>query len=87
MFKDKKKLEIIKDLRKELVILKPDKGNGIVLIGTNDYYTAIKNLLSDESKFKEIHDDPTPARLSSIQRYLKNLNNRNELNDELFKNI
>ena len=87
MFKDKNKLEIIKNLRKELVILKPDKENGIVLIGTNDYYTAVENLFSDKSKFKEIHDDPTPARLSSIQRYLKKLNNRNELNDEVFKKI
>ena len=69
MFKDKKKLEIIKNLRKELVILKVDKGNGIVLIGTNDYYTVVKNLFSDKSKFKEIHDDPIPAHLSSIQRY------------------
>ena len=40
VFKHKKKLEVIKNLCKELVILKPDKGNGIVLIGTNDYYTT-----------------------------------------------
>ena len=57
------------------------------MIGTKNYYTAIKNLFSDKSKFKEIHDDPTPARLSSIQRYLNKLNNRNELNDEVFKKI
>ena len=44
VFKDRKKLEIIKKLRKELVILKLEKGNGIVLIGTNDYYTAVENL-------------------------------------------
>ena len=120
MFKDKKKLEVIKNLRKELVILKPDKGNRIALIGTNDYYTTVENLFSDKSKFKELHDDPTPARLSShnnlttarlsshdnptparlsshddptparlssIQRHLKKLNNRNELNDEVFKKI
>ena len=120
MFKDKKKLEVIKNLRKELVILKLDKGNRIVLIGTNDYYTTVENLFSDKSKFKELHDDPTPARLSShnnlttarlsshdnptparlsshddptparlssIQRHLKKLNNRNELNDEVFKKI
>ena len=66
VFKDKKKLEIIKNLRMELVILKPDKGNGIVLIGTNDYYTAVENLFSGKSKFKDIHDDSTPARFSSI---------------------
>ena len=68
-------------------IWKPDKGNRIVLIGTNDYYTAVENLFSDKSKFKEIYNNPTPARLSSIQRYLKKLNNRNELNDEVVKKI
>ena len=35
-FKDKKKLEIIKNFRKELVILKPDKGKGIVLLNAYD---------------------------------------------------
>ena len=44
--------------------------NGIVLIGINDYYAAVENLLSDKSKLKEIFDEPIPARLSSIQRYL-----------------
>ena len=38
-------------------------------------------------KFKEVHDDPTIARLSLVQRYLEKLSNRNELNDEVFKNI
>ena len=47
----------------------------------------VENLFSDKSEFKEIHDDPTPAHLSSIQRYLKKLNNINELNGEVFKKI
>ena len=86
VFRDKKKLEIIKNLREKLVILKPDKGNEVVLVRTIDYYSAVENLFLDKSKFK-IHDDPTPARLSSLQRYLKPLNNRNQLNDEVFKKI
>ena len=60
---------------------------GIVLIRTNDYYTTDENLFSDKSKFIEIHDNPTPACLSSIQSYQKKLNNRKELNDEVFKKI
>ena len=32
IFKDKKKINIIKNLRKDFILLKPDKGNGIVLI-------------------------------------------------------
>ena len=58
MFQDKKELEIIKNIRKKLVILKPDKGNEVVFIGTNDYYTAVENLFSDKNKFKEIHVNP-----------------------------
>ena len=84
-FKDKTKQEIIKNLRKELVILKPDKGNRVVLIRANDYYTAVEDLSSDKSKFLEIDEDPTPT--PSIQRYLKMLNNRNELNDEVFNKL
>ena len=38
VFKDKKKIQVIKKLRKYTVILKPDKGNGVVVINTTDYY-------------------------------------------------
>ena len=49
VYKDKKKLEFIKNLRKELVILKPDKGNGVVLVQSIAYYNAVENLFSDPS--------------------------------------
>ena len=68
IFKDKKKLDIIKNLRKELVILKPDKGNRIVSLNVNHY--------QDKLKFKQILENPTPSRLTSVQRYLKKLNKR-----------
>ena len=71
VYKDKRKLEIIKNLRKELVILKPDKGNGVVLVRTIDYYTVVENLFSDTSNFKQIYNYPTPTRLTSLQRYHK----------------
>ena len=66
--KGKKKLEIIKNLRKESAILKPDKGNGVVLVRTIDYCNAVENLFSDPSKYKQICNDPTPTRLTSLQR-------------------
>ena len=47
MFKDTRKLNIIKNLRKEVMILKPDKGNGIVLLDTNDYISSVQQLFSD----------------------------------------
>ena len=52
IFKDKKKLNIIKSLRQKLVIQKPDKGNVIVLLNVNDYYNGVENLFQDKLKFK-----------------------------------
>ena len=52
--KDIKKLEIMKYLRMGLVILKPEKGSGIVLNGTNDYYANVENLFLDKSRFKKL---------------------------------
>ena len=87
IFKDKKKINIIKNLRKDFVLLKPDKRNGIVLIKATEYYTSLEKLFSDKSKFKQIADDPTPTRLANLQKYLKQLNKRGELDDDTFKKI
>ena len=38
VFKDKKKIQVIKKLRKYAVILKPDESNGVVVINTTDYH-------------------------------------------------
>ena len=66
IFKDKKKLDIIKNLRKELVIVKPDKGNGMVLLDANDYYNGFEKSFQDKLKFIQILDDSTPSRLTSV---------------------
>ena len=34
---DAKRMKILKELRQKYAILKPDKGNGVVLININDY--------------------------------------------------
>ena len=73
IFKDKKKLDIIKNLRKELVIVKTDKGNGMVLLDANDYYNGFEKSFQDKLKFIQILDDSTPSRLTSVQRYLRKL--------------
>ena len=33
----------MKELRKDTVILKPDKGNGVVVTDTTDYYESFEN--------------------------------------------
>ena len=55
----------MKELRKDTVILKPDKGNGIVKIGKTDYYESLNKLFSDRAKLKRLDADPTNTRLST----------------------
>ena len=50
---DKKKINIIKQLREKYTILKPD-GNGIVLMNKVDYHDAMNQLFSDKKKLKII---------------------------------
>ena len=47
---------MLKQLRQDIVTLKPDKGNGIVPVNTNEYNLAMKNLHSDNSKNKVIKE-------------------------------
>ena len=84
IFKDKKKINIIKNLWTDF---EPDKGNGTVVIRATEYYTSIEKLFSDKFKFKQLAKDPTPTRLTRLQRYQKQLNKRRELDDNTFTKI
>ena len=44
------------DLRNDdsIIITKPDKGNGVVIISRLDYLNKMKHLISDTTKFKEL---------------------------------
>ena len=85
--KDKNKITMINNLLKDVVIPKPNKGNGIVLLNINDYRASAKHLLSDKSKFRIVKNDPTFARLDSLQQYLRKLKTRNETLHEVYKRI
>ena len=55
------------------MILKPDKGNGVVLESKVDYHDAMNQLFSDKTKFKIIKNHPTLTRLKIVCNYLNNL--------------
>ena len=84
VYKDAKKLKILKNLRKDVAILKPDKRNGVVLINNVDYYQSLEHLFIDIKKFKQIDRDPTLTQLSTLQKYPRTLYNRGELTEEQF---
>ena len=78
----RKKIDILNKLTERFAILKPDKGNGIVLLNRYDYVTSVKSIFSDSSKFKKLDSDPTLTRLHSLQNYLLQLHKRGEITDE-----
>ena len=67
IFKDKNKLQVINNLCKDNVILKPGKVSGVVVIDTTDYYESLSKLFSYTAKFKRLDTEPANIRLSTLQ--------------------
>ena len=73
---------VLRNLRKNknIVITKPDKGNGVVILDRELYNNAIQEIISDTSKFQNLKEDPTLKREASLQRFLYKLK-KNFFND------
>ena len=70
---DNKKIQEIKELLKDNVILKPDKGKGVVIISQAEYKSSMESLFSDRKRFRVLKEDLTSTRLASVQKYLRKL--------------
>ncbi|XP_065651024.1 uncharacterized protein LOC136079229 [Hydra vulgaris] len=70
-----RKHKILKRLRnnENIVITRPDKGNGIIVFNKVDYINSLHNIISNKTKFKELKEDPTIKREISLQGYLRKL--------------
>ena len=66
---------VLRNLRKNknIVITKPDKGNGVVILDRKLYNNAIQEIISDTSKFQNLKEDRTWKREASLQRFLYKL--------------
>ena len=58
---DLKKHRILQTLRNNsnIITLKPDKGNGVVILDRNIYLDSCFDILNNKSKFKVLDKDPT----------------------------
>ena len=63
---DFKKLKVIKNLQRDVLILTSDKGNGGVLIDNVDYYQSLEHLFIDKNSFKQTYRGPT---MTHFQHY------------------
>jgi len=65
--------KFINGKNKDIVILKPDKGNGVAVMDRIAYEQGIFAIVSDTSKFKANENDPTLQRYGKFQRLVRAL--------------
>ena len=71
-----------------IIITRPDKGNGVVIINRLDYLNKMKQLISgDDSKFKKWSCNPTKSRENSLISYLRNLKRDGIIDAATFRKI
>ena len=74
---------ILRSLRKnkDIVITKPDKGNGAVILDRKLCNNTIEEIISNTSKFEKFSEDPTLKRKASLQRFLRKLKQKTFFNE------
>ena len=79
---------MLRNLRKnkDIIITKPDKGNGVVILDRKLYDNAIQELISDTFKFEKLNEDPTLKRESSL-RFLSKLKQKNFFNENEYDKL
>ena len=87
--KDIKTHKILKNLHKnkDIIILKPDKGNGVVILNKIDYVKGINDIINDKNKFKELNNDPTINREGKLQRFLRDLKKKGKIDKDAYDSI
>ena len=89
----KKDIVILKTLSKDanIIISKPDKGHGVVILDKIDYIRKMEELLNDRTKFRElITEDPLLHTLNmenKINYRIRKLKSENIISDELASSL
>ena len=74
-----------------IVITRPDKGSGVVLLDRDDYISKMMNILSQGNKFREIGPadecDTTLQQERALQSFLLRARKNNHLTSEVYERI
>ncbi len=78
--------QLLKQLKqdKSIIVTRPDKGRGIVLMNRNDYISKMDTILNDSTKFKCRFDDPTISRERRLTNLLLKLKNQGHISKEIY---
>ena len=76
---------------KDLIITKPDKGNGVVLLDRLSYTTKINNILNDHTKFQKVDCENWYKLIFKIEdkiyRFLSSLKTKNIISDSIYSDL
>ena len=74
---------VLRNLRKnkDIVISKPDKGNGVVILDRKLYNKVIEEIISDTCKFEKLNEDRTLKRKAALQHFLHRWKQKNFVNE------
>ena len=70
-----------------IIITRPDKGNGVVILNRCDYVNKMYDILNDVSKFLPCNHDTSLANLTKFQRSTYYLKTKKALNDGIYSRI
>ena len=88
---EKKHLGALEQLwtRQDILLTKPDKGCGIVIMNRRKYIDKIEDLLSDNSKFLQSDKDKDRTKVNDGQltECLERLKNQDSISEQTFERI
>ena len=70
--------------------MKPEKGNGVVIMDKSDYTAKMNSILDDETKFIRLNEDPTRTTISRenrLKKYLRDLKKNGSITDATYHEI
>ena len=78
--------------RKDIIIVKPDKGNGVVILPREEYTSKMETILSDTSKFQRIGNiknclNHTLSLEQKVRKFLTDLFKQNVIDKETHENL
>ena len=88
-FSSLRKHGILKNLRtrKDIVIVRPDKGSGVVILDRGIYDPKNLGIINDTTKFKKLEDNPTLTREGQLQRFLRKIKDKHFFDENRYKKI
>jgi hypothetical protein len=78
--------KLLKSLKEDesIIVTRPDKGRGIVLMNKSDYLSKMQAILNDSTKFECLSDDLTIERERSLTNLLRRLKKRGHISEQFW---